>query len=312
LWIHYTDFGRSGNRLQQLQDVNFILSRCSGVAISKRKIEKDAAVAFPPLILAAREEPEDMGTIIEMAARTCKEVTYQWNSTSVFTEHCPPKPEFKIRQWAKEGPPPESVSLLSNVYSERPAWQFDMTPDTMAMYFRGGDILAKASNVPDYSQGPCSLFVEAWKVTNASRILLIYDGKDKKGTINPCVDVVRETVPASQIMEAPCSSVGCHLILIGRATYVVVSGHSTFPAAAMALFPARRRVTFQYFCGAPPKVTGNAMEICIDGETKGLIPWHFTKETRQIMLERPSKVNLGKREDGANVVVVPWRDYLRS
>lgn len=81
------------------------------------------------------------------------------------------------------------------------------------MYFRGGDILRENAHEL-YSQAPCSLFFEAFNFVNATRYMLVFDPKEK---FNPCIDVVRSTIPESTLVSTPCDSIGCHIYDFTRA-----------------------------------------------------------------------------------------------
>jgi hypothetical protein len=97
------------------------------------------------------------------------------------------------------------------------------------------------------------------------------------------------------------------MMIVGMARYIVVSGFSTFATAAFELFPGRRRIMFNYFCNKRvPHESPLGLEICVDGDTKGLVPWNYTIGTRQIMMERPSQVVWG------NTTAAAFPEYLEQ
>jgi len=137
------------------------------------------------------------------------------------------------------------------------------------MYFRGGDILIEDAHA-HYSQGPCFLFLESWKAASVPRAMLVYD---PNAAINPCVEVVRETIGNASIVATPCDSAECHMMIVGRAKYVVISGETTFATGGFDLFPGRRRIIFRYFCNKQvPHVSQWGLEVCVDGGSEGLVP----------------------------------------
>ncbi|EWM27684.1 hypothetical protein Naga_100104g24 [Nannochloropsis gaditana] len=137
------------------------------------------------------------------------------------------------------------------------------------MYFRGGDILRENAHEL-YSQAPCSLLFEAFNFVNATRYMLVFDPKEK---FNPCIDVVRSKIPESTSVSTPCHSIGCHMTLLGRASYVVVSGFTTFA----------------------PREYGNAtIKICVAGNTSAFKPWSYTETTKIQMLTTRSEPVLDK------------------
>jgi hypothetical protein len=306
VWIHFNSFGRSGNKVQQIMDVKEMLARCSGVASSDLQANSDPVLAFPPVLFATQEGSRDPSTILTLAAQKCQEVSYKWDYVETLARHknCPTHPLYKISIPVDQIYSPSSPSLLANVFADRAFWKNQITTlDTMVMYFRGGDVLGeKAPHY--YFQGPCSLFLESWKAANVSRAVLVYD---KSAAINPCVEVVRRTIGNASIVPTPCDSAECHMMLVGRARYVVVSGKTTFTTGGFDLFPGRRRIIFRYFCDKqPPHESPAGLEVCVDGKSEGLVPWSYTNETRKAMMELPSQVVFG------NMNVSTFRQYLQE
>lgn len=300
VWIHFTNYGRAGNRLWQIQQVDKVLSHCSGVATSLADVNRDPTVAFPSIALAttATKSTNDYTDILEAAARHCREVHYTWGFHNEATRNCSPQPMYElVHSWstaddAGEGinSVPDLPALLPQTFIEIDAWKYIFDLNTMVMYFRGGDILQINAH-SGYSQAPCSLFIESWKFVGPERVMLVYDNLT---TIHPCISVVRGHIPSQKLVEAPCQSAGCHMALVGRAPYVVISGVTTFASAATSLFPRQRRVTFEYFCGSDPQNRGNTLAICVKGSNTGLVPWNYTKETEKIMYETKSEIVLGR------------------
>ena len=290
LWVHFNIYGRSGNKVRQIMDVKEILSRCSGVASSELQSNGDPVLAFPPVLFAMQGSPNDPSRLLSLAAQECEEVSWSWDQVETLAKKCSSHPVYDISvpvdQMGSSSP-----GLLANVFAEHAFWKHQITTmGTMVMYFRGGDILMKDAS-PAYSQGPCSLFLESWKAANVSRAVLVYDHNDP---INPCVEVVREAIGNTNIVPTPCDSAGCHMMMVGRARYVVVSGFTTFARAGFDLFPGRQRIIFRYFCNKRvPHVSQWGLEICVDGESDGLVPWSYTDETRHTMIKLPSRVVLG-------------------
>jgi hypothetical protein len=291
LWIHHIDYGRSGNRLVQIAQVNTVLTHCSGVATSSSDINQDFAVAFPPITLAIRGQP-NIDSHLEFASRKCREVNYTWLVGPTLMKGCSNTPDYQIYpQVTDRGQDRDGLSsgMILNVYTDINIWKKHAPTDLMVMYFRGGDILRPNAN-KGYSQAPCSLFLEAWTLVNSSSVMLVFDPKDD---VNPCVDVVRKAIPAAITISTPCDGVGCHLTWIGLASYVVISGFSTFANQAISLFPNRRRVIFRYFCSDPPVISQNSISVCAAGNTTAFSPWTYTETTRSQMISTPSTLVLG-------------------
>lgn len=290
LWIHHTNYGRSGNRIIQIKEIDTILSHCSGVATSSSDTNKDPAVAFSPITLATRG-PLAVDSLLEVAARSCREVTYEWGAVAKLVQGCSATPAYRIHRQSTGRNDGTGVlsDVLFNVFTDMKIWKLYPFADMMVMYFRGGDVLSPDADYR-YFQGPCSLFLEAWNYVNASRLMLVFD---PEADINPCVDVVRNKVPASTIIPTPCDSVGCHLTLVGLAPYLVISGFTTFANQAIALFPNRRRIIFEYFCSHPPAYDGTSTKVCAKGNTTAFSPWTYTDTTRSQMLSTPSELVLG-------------------
>jgi hypothetical protein len=291
LWIHFINYGRSGNRLIQIDEINTVLTHCSGVATSSSDTNHDSAVAFPPITLAIRGQP-NIVSHLEFASRTCREVNYEWQTGQTLMKECSRTPDYQIYpQVTDRGRNTNNLSsgMIFNVYNDINIWKTHAPTDLMVMYFRGGDILRPVVNAA-YSQAPCSLFLEAWNLVNASNVMLVFDPNDD---VNPCVDVVQKTIPAATMIPTPCDGVGCHLTWIGLASYVVISGVTTFANQAISLFPNRRRVIFRYFCSDPPVMSQNSISVCAAGNTTAFSPWTYTEATRSQMISTPSKLVLG-------------------
>jgi hypothetical protein len=304
LWIHFNSFGRSGNKVQQIMDVKEILSRCSGVASSDFEANNDPVLAFPPVLFATQGSPDDPSKLLSIAAQECEEVFWNWGQVKILTKNCSSRPLYKISIPIDRIDSPSSPSLLANVFADRTFWKNQITTlDTMVMYFRGGDVLSeKAPHY--YFQGPCSLFLESWKAANVSRAVLVYD---QSAAINPCVEMVRRTIGDASIIPTPCDSAECHMMMVGRARYVVVSGKTTFTTGGFDLFPGRRRIIFRYFCDKQlPRESPAGLEVCVDGKSEGLVPWSYTNETRKTMMKLPSQVVLG------NMNASTFRQYLQE
>ena len=293
VWIHLSNYGRSGNRLHQLEEVTEVLSRCSGVATSTSAVNRDSAVGFPPVLFGTRGSPPPF-QMMESAVRVCKEAAYEWGMGKQLAKDCAASPLYDVTHPQLPGSPssPSAPALIANVYQERAFWQRDQLAiwDTLVMYFRGGDILRPRAH-PGYSQGPCSLFLEAWRVSNVSKAMLVYD---PESAVNPCVEVVRETIGTASLVEPPCATVSCHMMLLGQAKYVALSGVSTFATQAFALLPSSPRVLFRYFCQNLPREDEWGLTICVQGETKHFQPWTYTDDTRTKMLEMPSQAVMGQ------------------
>jgi hypothetical protein len=242
------------------------------------------------VLFATQGGPDDSSILLALAAQECKEVSFKWGATAEIAKNCSSETLYNV-SIPVDRIGSSSPALLANVYADHAFWKQNIaTLDTMAMYFRGGDILRENAH-PGYSQGPCSLFLESWYAANVARAMLVYD---PNAAIHPCVEVVRGAIGNSSIVLSPCGSVQCHMMTLGRARYVVVSGTTTFAQAGFELFPGRRRIIFRYFCNKRlPYETHMGLEICVDGGSEGLVPWNYTNETRSIMMKRPSQVVLG-------------------
>lgn len=122
-----------------------------------------------------------------------------------------------VRHYLPSGPwiavKPSTPALIANVFQERSFGQRDQLAiwDTLVLCFRGGDILSPATH-SGYSQGPCSLFFEAWKVLNVSKAMLVYDAES---AVNPCVEVVREKIGNASLVDPPRATVSCHMTFLG-------------------------------------------------------------------------------------------------
>jgi len=275
--------------VHQVRDVKNILSRCSGVASSDLQSNADPVLAFPPVLFATQGGFHDPSTLLALAAQECQEVTYQWGGGEL-AKNCSSKILYNL-SIPVDRIGSSSPALLANVFADHTFWKQNVaTLDTMAMYFRGGDVLREHAHA-GYSQGPCSLFLESWYAAKVSRAVLVYD---PNAAIHPCVEVIRGAIGNSSIVPTPCDSVRCHMMTLGRARYVVISGTTTFAQAGFEVFPGRRRIIFRYFCNRRlPHETQMGLEVCVDGGSEGLVPWKYTNETRSIMMKRPSQVVLG-------------------
>jgi len=310
LWIHFTEYCRSGNRAIRIMQVKEMLARCSGVATSDSQSNNDPLFAFPPVLFATQNGPDDPSALLAMAAQECQEVymgeKYIWGGVETIAKNCSSHPIYEITvpvDGIDSAYGPSSPALLANTFIDHAFWSHQvMTLDTMAMYFRGGDILRENTN-PYYFQGPCSLFTESWNAANVSRATLVYD---PTAAIHPCVEVVRRAIGNASIVSTPCDSAGCHMMTIGQARYVVVSGTTTFANAGFQLFPGRRRIIFRYFCKREPHESPVGLEVCVDGESKVFKPWRYTNETRHAMLNLSSQVVLG------NMTASSFRQYLQK
>lgn len=296
---------RSGNRLSMLRQVHQILAMCSGVATSMADGTEDPTVVFPPVLIAtaATSEARLNHTALEAAAGLCRELNYTGIELKDVLDSCHRSgPAYRVQQsWESTSTTGGSMAttaatgglkqptLLPYVSVEKRAWEFAFDNSTMLMFFRGGDILQVNTNAR-YSQGPCSLFLEAWNLLTPKHAMLIYD---RHAAVNPCVEVMEKHIPAQQRIEPPCDGVGCHMTLIGRAPYVVVSGTSTFATYSFSLFPETTRLVFQYFCDHKPRIEGSSLHVCANGSTQGLVPWNYTDTTKQLMLDLPSRIVLG-------------------
>jgi len=290
LWINFISYERSGNRLIQLTQVNRALSHCFGVATSSPEVKRDSGVVFPPVLIAARGEVNSrIESLMESAAMSCREVNYTWGGGEELLQQCSSTPLYHVHSDIKAHGPDFVNSAVLNVYPDRRSWNTSLE-DMMVMYFRGGDILREKAH-GGYSQGPCSLFLEAFNFVNASRLMLVFD---QNAALHPCIDVVRSKIPNSTFVSTPCDSIGCHMTLLGRASYLVVSGVTTFAKAAQSLFPSRRRVIFEYFCTHEPREYESSIEICAAGNTSAFKPWSYTETTRIQMLTTRSELVLGK------------------
>jgi hypothetical protein len=285
------NFGRSGNHLIELAQVNEALSHCSGVATSSPEVNRDSGVVFPPVLIAARGEVNSsIESLMESAAMSCREVNYTWGGGKELLQQCSSTPLYNVHSDIKAHGSDLVNSALLNVYPDRRSWNTNFE-DMMVMYFRGGDILQETAH-GGYSQAPCSLFLEAFNFVNASRLMLVFD---RNATLHPCIDVVRSKIPNSTFVSTPCDSIGCHMTLLGRASYLVVSGVTTFARGAQSLFPSRRRVVFEYFCTHKPREDGNStIKICAAGNTSAFKPWSYTETTKIQMLTTRSELVLGK------------------
>ncbi|EWM20496.1 hypothetical protein Naga_100456g3 [Nannochloropsis gaditana] len=292
LWIKFTIVGRSGNRLMELAQVNEVLSHCSGVATSSPEVNRDSGVVFPPVLIAARGEVNSrIESLMESAAMSCREVNYTWGykNSKKLLQQCSSTPFYHVHSDIKAHGSDLVNSAVLNVYPDRRSWNTSFE-DMMVMYFRGGDILQEVAD-SQYSQAPCSLFIEAFNFVNASRLMLVFD---RNATLHPCIDVVRSKIPNSTFVSPPCDSIGCHMTLLGRASYLVVSGVTTFAKASQSLFPFRRRVVFEYFCTHEPSEYESSIKICAAGNTSAFKPWSYTETTKIQMLTTRSKLVLGK------------------
>jgi len=302
LWINFISYGRSGNRLIQLRNVNEVLARCSGVAVTGEGTNDDPTVFFPPTLIASANDNLVSHKALEMAARMCREVNYFSPEYKDASKHCGGSDtQYRLHQeWWTKGSSTglEQPALLPHVVVEKRAWEHTFDNSTMLMFFRGGDIL-----LPDrhskYHQAPCSLFLESWNLIAPERAMLIYDRND---TINPCVQVVEQHIPASRRIQPPCNGAGCHMTLIGRAPYVVVSGVSSFADYSFLLFPERDKVVFKYFCDKKPRLDGNTLHLCVNGSTQGFVPWNYTDSTRDLMLNTSSRVVLGAFYNASSIM----------
>lgn len=223
----------------------------------------------------------------------CREVNYTFTSNYDAERYCygpPSRYQVQREWWTKDRSTGlDHPDLLPHVLVEKRAWEHTFDNSAMLMYFRGGDILQVNAH-SGYSQAPCSLFLESWNFIKPQRAMLVYD---QRTAINPCVQVMEKHIPAHQRVEPPCDGAGCHMTLIGRAPYVVVSGASTIADNSLKLFPGNKRVVFRYFCHREPHNTDNSMQICVNGSNQGLVPWSYTDATRNQMLNIPSNVVLG-------------------
>ncbi len=304
LWINFISYGRSGNRLIKLRHVNEVLARCSGVAVTRAGINDDTTVFFPPTLVASgflNDNPVGYKAL-EIAARMCREVNYTSAGLKDTFDHCGGSgAPYRLQQgWGiKESSTGlEQPALLPHVVVEKRAWEHTFDNSTMLMYFRGGDILRPNPHAL-YSQAPCSLFLESWNLIAPERAMLIYD---RHAAINPCVQVVEQHIPASRRIQPPCNGAGCHMTLIGRSPYVVVSGVSSFADYSFLLFPERERVVFKYFCNEKPRVDGNTLHLCVNGSTQGFVPWNYTDSTRDLMLNTSSRVVLGAFYNASSIM----------
>jgi hypothetical protein len=201
LWVHFSKYGRSGNTVNQVRDVKNILSRCSGVASSDSQSNGDPVLAFPPVLFATPGGLDDPSILLALAAQECQEVTYQWGGGEV-ARNCSSESLYKV-SIPVDRIGSSSPALLANVFADHAFWKQDIaTLDTMAMYFRGGDILQEHAHA-GYSQGPCSLFLESWYAANVSRAVLVYD---PNAAIHPCVELVRGAIGNSSIVHTFCDS----------------------------------------------------------------------------------------------------------
>lgn len=267
-WIRFINYGRSGNRIHQLKEVNKVLSHCSGVATSSPDVNMDPGAAFPPITIATRGESHfSIDSLLKFAALSCHEVEYAWESGAKLIEHCGSAPVYRIHPDITGHALDLTSGTALNVFTDIGSWKVNWT-DMMVMYFRGGDILRPDAH-SGYSQAPCSLFLNAFKFVNASRLMLVFD---PRAALHPCIHVVRSNTSNFTIVPTPCDSVGCHLTLLARAPYLVISGVTTFASEAMSLFPRRKRVIFQYFCAHPPVDHGTTIEICAAGNTTAFRP----------------------------------------
>lgn len=275
IWINFMPYGRSGNRLSQLRHVNEILARCSGVAVTRAGTNDDTTVFFPPTLIASAFPNHNLVSYkaLEVAARMCREVNYTTAEFKDATNHCGGSgTQYRLQQgwWSKESSTGlEQPALLPQVVVEKRAWEHTFDKSTMLMYFRGGDIL-RVNPHPKYSQAPCSLFLESWNLIAPERAMLIYDQND---TINSCVQVVEQHIPAYRRIQPPCDGAGCHMTVIGRAPYVVVSGR----VCALRCGPRIRR---QLFYPVPRAEEGRLQILLQRGASCG---WkHITPVRRRV------------------------------
>jgi hypothetical protein len=303
-------YGRSGNRLNQLRKVHEVLAMCSGVATATDEVNNDPTVIFPPMLIApaVTSSATINHAALETTARICRRVNYLGKGFDDAVRMCRGSGlRYRVQQdwWTKDGRTGlEQPALLPYVMVEKRAWDYIFDSCTMVMYFRGGDIL-RINPHPKYSQAPCSLFLESWKLIAPKHAMLVYERND---TINPCVEVMEQHIPANQRLQPPCDGAGCHMSLLGRAPYVVVSGTSTFAANSFLLFPEAKRVVFEYFCNTEPHQIGSSLHVCVNGSTHGLIPWNYTDTTRKQMLDIRSSVVLG----GFNASYVKEHVFTRN
>ena len=153
LWIHFDRYGRSGNKIIQITQVKDILARYSGVATSDLQSNGDPVLAFPSVLFATQNGFDDPSALLTMAAQECREVSYAWRNAEAMAKNCSSHPIHMISipvDGTDSAYGPSSPSLLANVFPNKAFWNHQVTTfdDTMAIYFRGGDILMHNAHRP--------------------------------------------------------------------------------------------------------------------------------------------------------------------
>ena len=314
----------TGNRVISLNLLQRTLSRCSGIFVGNNNnnfnnVRFNDAISFPPFFWALDLTALHTLPTIHNAATAAASSHHSSASSMIIYEqvlhyaavHCYSDPinpylksfnesycgndaRFSVSYpstllHAKNLKHPNHSNHLNHdwIAHDRKAWAQDMD-DVLVMYFRGGDILQPKANV-HYHQAPCCLFKEAYKLSNKTYVMMIYD---ERSMLNPCIDVMKKIIPAKKLITAPCTTAICAYNLLGRAREIVVSGVSTFVSSALDLFHGLMRTRYEYFCSSSQANSSENPErmICLTGQTKGLIPWSYTSKTKQIILSRSCKL----------------------
>ena len=194
--IQYTEFGRSGNRISQIEMTAQILKQCSGIAILGSMVtEIDPVVTFPvvqfygtPTCNITADTMEDLESMMHFFT-TCIHVPFEWRGSFVpeTIERCRArahleKADFTELHMAKRLLP---LWMMVNL----PAWNETLDHETAVMHFRGGDIFLseeRRSVHPYYTQAVCAHFVAAFEHSKAREAILVAEDQ-----ANPCVNEVK-------------------------------------------------------------------------------------------------------------------------
>ena len=279
LVIRHTAYGRSGNRLVQLGKVESLLSKCSGAALSPRKIA-DPVVRFPTIQLfgRARCRPawDRLPDVEAVFARlhACQSYDFSWFGTY---------PGINCSLDA-----PAAFQRL-HLDPRFPAWlDFDLAawarpiPDgTAVLHFRGGDIFQPSPHA-SYTQPVCDHYLQAARHSRAACALLVAEDD-----ANPCVAVAEARLNCT--VRPPACGPACAFALLARAR-VLVASVSTFVSVASGAFAGARRRIYSPYCGHCPRSADNVTRVCVEANRTELSPWDASARQLELLVALPARV----------------------
>ena len=281
----YANYGRSGNKIIQIFNVEGDLHRCSGASVNPAIT--DNVVNIPSISFFGHHacnvnlaSLDDLEQFLCNLNDRCELVQLETLRLAHSNRTCDFRNNFTKLTFNV---------LPSWLVVDLKWWRYPLGRSTIVMHFRGGDVFRQ--NPPPhsgYTQGVCRHFLSSY--THSRAYWAILAAEDLR---NPCVMYVQKHlgVRVTLLLNTNCSSV-CAVTLLARARIVVLSGVSTFAAAAISALPPPidGKVIYRPYCQTCPQLRNHVQSMCTSTNKTGMFPWKASPAQLRIMLTSPASM----------------------